>query len=112
MHRSFFALSDNVSFTTSAFAESEAIRNIIAKRPAWETGYHQIMNQVAIVPEGRVTIPLELAEKDKPILAAAINDQSDFLVTGDKRDFGHLYHHTIEGVTVIDYLHLMKKVFT
>jgi predicted nucleic acid-binding protein len=38
--------------------------------------------------------------KDAPILAAAVHAQADLLVTGDSRDFGHLFGHTLRGTRV------------
>jgi toxin ParE1/3/4 len=43
-------------------------------------------------------------DKDKPILGAAMGAGCAYLVTGDKRVFGHLYGKTVEGVTVLNYL--------
>ena len=42
-----------------------------------------------------------LPPKDAPILAAAVHAQADFLVTGDRRDFGHLFGLTLRGVKVV-----------
>ena len=41
-----------------------------------------------------------LVEKDRPILAAAIAASADYLVTGDKSHFGHLYGTRVSGVCV------------
>jgi hypothetical protein len=38
------------------------------------------------------------------ILASAILEKCDYLVTGDKRDFGHLYNQTVSGITIVNYL--------
>lgn len=40
--------------------------------------------------------------KDVPIPAAAIAQRPDWLVTGNRRDFGHLYGASVDGVEVID----------
>jgi predicted nucleic acid-binding protein len=42
-----------------------------------------------------------LVEKDRPILAAAIAASVDYLITGDKSHFGHLYGTRVSGVYVI-----------
>ena len=42
-----------------------------------------------------------LPDKHVPILATAIAARASALVTGDRRDFGHLYGTTIEGVGVL-----------
>jgi predicted nucleic acid-binding protein len=40
--------------------------------------------------------------KDRPILAAAISASLDYLVTGDKHHFAHLYGMAISGVQIIN----------
>jgi predicted nucleic acid-binding protein len=97
-------LSDKETLVTSRYAEVEAERNIAAKRPQWREFDADIMNMVGIVPEAPLTIDAGLPDKDKPILGAAIGAGCAYLVTGDKRDFGHLYGKTVEGVTVLNYL--------
>jgi predicted nucleic acid-binding protein len=42
----------------------------------------------------------ELPEKDRPVLAAAIQSRCDVLLTGDKTHFGPLYGRVLEGVTI------------
>ncbi|MGD0682399.1 MAG: PIN domain-containing protein [Terracidiphilus sp.] len=42
----------------------------------------------------------ELPEKDRPVLAGAIQAQADLLLSGDKRHFGPLYGKTILGVRI------------
>ena len=39
--------------------------------------------------------------KDAPIMAAAVVCAANILVTGDRRDFGHLFGQSIEGVRVM-----------
>ena len=43
---------------------------------------------------------LPLPVKDRPVLAAAIHQSCDALVTGDRTHFGALYGRTIHGVTI------------
>ncbi|MCX6964389.1 MAG: hypothetical protein NTW41_03440 [Verrucomicrobia bacterium] len=40
-----------------------------------------------------------LPEKDRPVLASAIQHRCQVLLTGDKNHFGRLYGQTIAGVT-------------
>ena len=47
-----------------------------------------------------------LVDKGRPILGAAIAGGCDYLLTGDKKDFGHLYGVTINTVTVMDFVSL------
>jgi predicted nucleic acid-binding protein len=41
-----------------------------------------------------------LPEKDRPVLAGAVQAQANHLVSGDKRHFGSLYGKTICGVRI------------
>ena len=43
---------------------------------------------------------IDLPNKDRPILAAAIAGRVDFLVTGDKGHFGKYYGRRVSGVTI------------
>ena len=51
--------------------------------------------------EAERNIAVELAEKDRPILCGAIAAHADYLLTGDKKDFGHLYGNTVRGVKIV-----------
>jgi predicted nucleic acid-binding protein len=44
---------------------------------------------------------LTVVEKDLPVLAAAVSAHADFLLTGDKNHFGHLYEARINATTVL-----------
>jgi len=48
--------------------------------------------------------------KDAPILAAAVHAAAEFLVTGDRRDFGPLFGRTLRGVKVITLAHALDLV--
>lgn len=86
---------------TSDFAVEEARRNIMLKRSAWDEDSCTLIEQIQIVPSIQFDLPIELAEKDQPILCTAIRSKCQYLATGDKQDFGHLYGHNIQGVTVV-----------
>lgn len=54
---------------------------------------------------------LDLREKDRPVLAAALGARATHLVTGDRRDFGPFFGKTVTGVLVVtpaDFLALMR----
>lgn len=95
---------------TSDFAMEEARRNVELKRPQWDAGLCQLLPQLDIVPSVLFALPVELEEKDRPILCTAIRAGCDLLVTGDRKHFGHLYDQTIEGVTVVSVLELAQRV--
>ncbi len=110
LHRFILLLGRDQMLVTSGYAQQEAYRNIRAKRPLWEEGYRKVMAGVAVVEGIDRPVPVSLARKDRPILATAIRERCEYLVTGDKRDFGHLFGATIEGVTVMSPLMLAGKL--
>ena len=50
----------------------------------------------------------EAAEKKD--FSIAIAARCDYLLTGDKRDFGHLYGKTIGGVEIVSYMMLAERM--
>jgi len=93
---------------TNSYAKAEAERNLLNKRPEWREGFLTLAGYITIVPNELLHEDIILSEKDRPILGSAIAARCDYLLTGDKRDFGHLYGKTIAGVKVVDYVMLVK----
>ncbi|MBR8835106.1 MAG: putative toxin-antitoxin system toxin component, PIN family [Stigonema ocellatum SAG 48.90 = DSM 106950] len=93
---------------TSPHALEETRRNITAKYPEALTRLERdLIPEVVIVgeePLSRVywAIELGLPLKDAPILATAVENRADLLVTGDKKHFGSFYGQVLEGMTVVD----------
>jgi uncharacterized protein len=91
-----------VSLTTSAYAIDEVRNNIL--KDGHDQHFTGLLTKTQLVSDANLRfIPTDvtLAEKDRPILAAAIAASADFLVTGDKNHFGHLYNSRIAGVVVV-----------
>jgi predicted nucleic acid-binding protein len=44
--------------------------------------------------------PVELHEKNRPVLGAAVVLKAAYLITGDTRHFRHLFGKTVQGVTI------------
>jgi len=86
---------------TSDYAREEAIRNIRKKRPDWESGFAAVMRGIQVIESMDRPLPVDLVAKDRPILATAIAHRCDYLITGDKRDFGHLLGTSQSGVTIL-----------
>lgn len=91
---------------TSAFAHEEALRNIQKKAPDKLAELNTLMQQVDILPEPHPqwinrAARLPLSSKDAPVLAAAFQGKVDIFVTGDRRDFGHLFGQVLEGVKIL-----------
>jgi predicted nucleic acid-binding protein len=51
-----------------------------------------------------------LAEKDQPILSGAIAGGADYLLTGDKKDFGPLFGKTVHGVKIVNVQMLLAEL--
>ncbi|NEO17909.1 MAG: putative toxin-antitoxin system toxin component, PIN family [Moorea sp. SIO1F2] len=93
---------------TSPHALEETRRNITAKYPEALTRLERdLIPKLIIVgeaPVSRVNWAMEmgLPLKDAPILATAVENRADLLVTGDKKHFGSFYGQILEEVTVVD----------
>ena len=95
---------------TSDFALEEACRNVELKRPTWSESFQQLAARVEVVPSVRFRLSVELAEKDIPILCTAIRAGCQALATGDRRQFGHLYGRTVDGVQVVSLVQLAEML--
>ena len=63
--------------------------------------------QIVLEADASITCPIDLIEKDRPVLMAAISAKADFLLTGDKAHFGKYFGQAIGGVKICmarDYL--------
>lgn len=94
-----------VKLVTSAFALEEARRNLLAYRPEAVRLLHELCSRVTIAPEAAAAMlpaaGVELPEKDRPILVAALAVGCTHLLTGDTRHFGALYGRRVGGVLVL-----------
>jgi predicted nucleic acid-binding protein len=92
-----------VELVTSAYAVEEARRNLDrAEQRADLEALLQSM-QVVVAAPGDPPVPasLDLAEKDRPILAMAVAAQATHLLTGDVRHFGRYFGQTVAGVQIL-----------
>lgn len=86
---------------TSNHACHEARRNLAKKRPAWLSDFDSLVARTEVVENDQLELDVELVAKDRPILAAAVLADCDYLVTGDAVHFGHLYEQKVGETTVI-----------
>lgn len=86
---------------TNAYAKTEAERNIAAKQPKRIVAHEKFAASLELIPLQIFDLEVRLAEKDQPILCGAIAGRADFLLTGDKKDFGHLFGRTVRGVKIV-----------
>ncbi len=109
------AAAGKCSLCTSAFAHEEAVKNIQKKAPDKIADLTALMQQVDILPEPHPQLViraerLPLSGKDAPVLAAAIQGKVDIFVTGDRRDFGHLFGQVLEGVKILTPTDTLKAI--
>jgi predicted nucleic acid-binding protein len=100
------AAAGKCSLCTSSFAQEEAVRNIHNKAPGKLADLIELMKQVDILPEPHPkwvawAAGLPLVRKDAPVLAAALQGKVDIFVTGDRRDFGHLFGQVLKGAKIL-----------
>ena len=93
---------------TSDLAVEEARRNLALKRDAWLPAFDALVPQLELVPSMVFPLPVVLADKDVPLLCAAIRSRCELFVTGDRRDFGELMDRTVQGVRVVSPLRLAR----
>lgn len=94
------------TLVTSPHALEEARRNLALKSRGHEPRLAAALAQVSLVAEAPAVLvqwaqAQGLPLKDAPILAAAVSAAAEYLVTGDARDFGHLYDQALRGVTTV-----------
>jgi predicted nucleic acid-binding protein len=96
-----FAESGRCVLLASKYVIEEAKRNLEdTKRLASLDSY---LTSIKVVPEVDQTLPcpIELPDKDKPVLMAAISAKADYLITGDETHFGKYFGHKVMGVKII-----------
>ena len=95
----------------SGYVIEEARRNLSASDQLKELD--SCLEIVDVVPEldPEIDSPVDLPDKDKPVLMAAIAAKADFLITGDLTHFGKYFGKTVMGVKISlarDYLMSFK----
>ena len=101
-------LKKKTTVITSDYAQIEAQRNLQAKRATWLNGFPEVLSGIEIVPSLDSPVPSKINEKDRPILATAVKHRCDILLTGDKRDFGHLFGQKVRQTQVLSPIMLIE----
>ena len=85
------------------FVAEEARRNLALKAPARSKAFEMLLGRITLAAAQVADDDLGaigLADKDRPVLAAAIRLRCEVLVTGDRTHLGSLYGKRIRGVAV------------
>ena len=97
-----------------AYVFEEARRNLAAKTPRGLPVLNAMAGRIKIggMSADNSLLPdtVNLPEKDRPVLAAAIRHHCDILVTGDRTHFGQLYGETIQGISILSPAMLAETV--
>jgi predicted nucleic acid-binding protein len=72
--------------------------------------FRKLIASLKLVPVQLNELTVPLAEKDQPILCGAIAGEADFLLTGDKKDFGHLFGTTVSVVRIVTVQLLVEEL--
>ena len=87
-----------------AYVVEEARRNLLLKGVDALASFDDLLASVAVGPFRTAELPRavasRIAEKDRPVLAAAARLSCKALVTGDRTHFGALYGQLLLGVRV------------
>ena len=93
-----------VRLVTSRYAADEARRNLAGdeqlRRLADLLGRVQVVD-VPFAPGHPALDLVQLVDKDRPVLVAAVESKATHLLTGDTRHFGDLYGRRIGGVLIV-----------
>lgn len=87
---------------TSRYVVDEVSRNI--RTVDHRRRFEALLTRTEFVSDADVRLipdDVGLVAKDQPILAAAIAASVDYLATGDKKHFAHLYDTSVCGVLII-----------
>lgn len=94
---------EGVVLLTSAYALEEARRNLDAAEQ--RDRLEGLVCRMEVAPPGPAPPDLpdtvDLPEKDRPILQAAIEAEASHLLTGDRKAFGRYYGQRLSGVLVL-----------
>lgn len=88
----------------------EAKRNLSAKKPEWLGAFESLCAKLEISTRMGACPDVGLPAKDQPVLAAAVACASDFLLTGDRLHFGHLFGSTVAGVRVLSVREMAQEM--
>jgi predicted nucleic acid-binding protein len=103
-------LQGHADLLTNAYAKMAAARNVAAKQPKCLSKHEKFVSSLELIPLRLFDLGVKLSEKDQPILCGAVSGGADFLLTGDRKDFGHLFGKTVHGVKIVNVQMLLAEL--
>ncbi len=94
-------LGRHAEMISNRYALAETERNLTLKCPESLERLARLVGEIRLVAHAPFDLPIKLPEKDQPILSGAIAGNADYLLTGDRKDFGHLFGKSVAGVGVV-----------
>lgn len=94
----------HAELASSQAAIDEAIRNVerkIADAPLVVRSLQELLRDVSVTSLVARLPDVELVEKDRHILGAALASRCSHLLTGDERHFKHLFGKVLGGVKIV-----------
>ncbi len=94
----------HAELASSQAAVDEALRNVARKAsdaPEVAQSLQKLLQSVSLTSLVAGLPGVELVEKDRHILGAAVASQSSHLLTGDERHFKHLFGTVVIGVKIV-----------
>lgn len=91
----------------SQYVIEEAKRNLHSREQLRKLDSYLSSVEVVIETDPDLYCPIDLPEKDIPVLMAAVSANADYLITGDIAHFGKHFGKTVMGVEILmarDYL--------
>jgi predicted nucleic acid-binding protein len=109
------AAAGKCELVSSRHAVLEAQRNLRLKSSSTRKQVNEVLQSLELFPDVGSSlvswaIGLGLPDNDAPILAAAAAAESDLLVTGDRKHFGHLFGETVGRVKVVSLVEALETV--
>jgi predicted nucleic acid-binding protein len=84
----------------SQYVVEEAKRNLDQQEHLEKLSAYLLQLTIVAEADPSIPCPIDLPDKDSPVLMAAIASKADYLLTGDVTHFGKYYGKTIMGVTI------------
>ena len=95
----------DVELWASDYAVAEALGNLSEDRPERADELRRLVSLLRMTAHEQAEAALlegvSIADKDRPILAAAIRAHAQYLLTGDKMHFGLYFGQVVGGVRIL-----------